>query len=201
MSRNRIDQTDHFLKPDNMIKLYSMGAFPMARPEEPDIVEWFLPDDRTIIPIYRFNNPRSLRKFMETCDFEIRYDEDFEGVVQGCADRETTWISPKLIEAYRRILKLGYVHTVEVYQKNILVGGLYGISYRGAFFGESMFSRVPQASKVALVTLIHHLAEKGFLLLDVQLMTEHLRMFGAVEISSEEYNSLLKQSALIDPQF
>jgi len=194
MNKNRIDQTDHFLKPENMIKLYSMGAFPMARPEEPDIVEWFLPDERTIIPINSFNFPRSLRKFMETCDFEIRLDRDFEGVVKACADRETTWISPKLIEAYRRILKMGHVHTVEVYQKDKLVGGLYGISYKGAFFGESMFSRVPQASKVALVSLIKHLAERGYRLLDVQLMTEHLRMFGAVEISSEEYNSLLKQS-------
>ena len=112
-------------------------------------------------------------------------------MIRGCADRENTWISESLIEAYKKLIKRGHVHSVETWKDDILVGGLYGITFRGAFFGESMFSKVSQASKVALVNLLYHLKQNDFALLDVQYMTEHLKMFGAVEISLEEFKNKL----------
>ena len=181
------------LKPDNMLRLYASGAFPMAD-EKTGIINWYLPDIRTIIPLDHFNIPRSAKKVIDTENFEIKFDTDFEGVLEGCADRESTWISEELKEAYRRLKKRGHIHTIETWRDGRLVGGLYGITFRGAFFGESMFSKVSQASKAALVALLKHLKEKEFVLLDVQYMTEHLKMFGAVEISFEEYTKLLQKA-------
>jgi leucyl/phenylalanyl-tRNA--protein transferase len=181
------------LKPDNMLRLYASGAFPMAD-EKTGIINWYMPDTRTIISLDRFNIPRSTKKAIEEQNFEIKIDNDFEGVVAGCADRDSTWISDELIDAYRRLKKRGYIHTVETWKDEKLVGGLYGVTFRGAFFGESMFSKISQASKAALVALLKHLKEKDFVLLDVQYMTEHLKMFGAVEISFEEYTKLLHKA-------
>lgn len=180
------------LQPDNMIRLYASGAFPMA--DESGQINWYLPEVRTIIPLDNFNIPRSARKSIEKQNFEIKFDTDYLSVIRGCADRPTTWISEELIVAYRRLHKRGYLHTVETYQSGKLVGGLYGITFRGAFFGESMFSKVSQASKAALIALLNHLKEKDFVLLDVQYMTNHLRMFGAIEISWEEYSALLQKA-------
>jgi len=184
---------DELLLPVNMLKLYTIGAFPMADEETGDI-NWYMPEIRTIIPLDQFHIPRSLRKFYLSSGFEYRFDYDFPAVVKGCASRENTWISKKLIEAYMNLWRLGYVHTVEVYKENQLVGGLYGVAYKGAFFGESMFSVVSQASKCALVKLVEKLNREKFSLLDVQFQTEHLKMFGAVEISFEEYNLLLERA-------
>jgi len=181
------------LQPDNMIRLYASGAFPMAD-EKTGIINWYMPDTRTIIPLDSFNVPRSAKKAIEEENFEIKFDVDFERVVDGCADRESTWISEELIDAYRRLKKRGFIHTVETWKDGKLVGGLYGVTFRGAFFGESMFSKISQASKAALVELLNHLKEKDFILLDVQFMTEHLKMFGAVEISFEEYTKLLHKA-------
>lgn len=180
------------LQPDNMIRLYASGAFPMA--DESGQINWYLPEVRTIIPLDNYNIPRSARKSIEKQNFEIKFDTDYLSVIRGCADRPTTWISEELIVAYRRLYKRGYLHTVETYQNGKLVGGLYGITFRGAFFGESMFSKVSQASKAALIALLNHLKEKDFVLLDVQYMTNHLRMFGAIEISWEEYSALLQKA-------
>jgi leucyl/phenylalanyl-tRNA--protein transferase len=157
-----------------------------------------MPDIRTIIPLDKFNLPRSFKKFLYTSDFQYRYDTSILKVINECSDRTTTWISDELIEAYKRLDLLGHLHSVEVFQHNKLVGGLYGVTYKGAFFGESMFSRVPQASKAALVKLVEHLKECGFILLDVQYQTEHLKMFGAVEIPFEEYSQLLLKSYSTD---
>ena len=181
------------LKPDNMLRLYASGAFPMADAETGSI-NWYLPDIRTIIPLDNFNIPRSAKKAIEGQNFEIRFDTDFDGVLEGCADRESTWISDELKSAYRRLKKRGHIHTVETWKDGMLVGGLYGVTFRGAFFGESMFSKVSQASKAALVALLKHLKEKDFVLLDVQYLTEHLKMFGAIEISFEEYTKLLHKA-------
>jgi leucyl/phenylalanyl-tRNA--protein transferase len=181
------------LKPDNMLRLYASGAFPMADAET-GFINWYLPEVRTIIPIDNFNIPRSAKKLIEEKNFEIKLDTDFEAVVAGCADRESTWISEELISAYRRLKKRGHIHTVETWKDGKLVGGLYGVTFRGVFFGESMFSKVSQASKAALVALLKHLKEKDFVLLDVQYMTEHLKMFGAIEISFEEYTKLLHKA-------
>ena len=181
------------LKPDNMLRLYASGAFPMADAETGNI-NWYLPDIRTIIPLNNYNIPRSTKKVIDEENFEIRFDNDFEGVLEGCTDRESTWISDELKSAYRRLKKRGHIHTVETWKDGKLVGGLYGVTFRGAFFGESMFSKVSQASKAALAALLKRLKEKEFVLLDVQYMTEHLKMFGAVEISFEEYTKLLHKA-------
>ena len=183
-----------------MIRLYANGAFPMADGKT-GAINWYMPEVRTIIPLDNYNVPRSLKKIMPVSRLEIRYDFDFLGVVNNCANRDETWISKELIEAYLRLEKLGFVHTVEIWLDNKLVGGLYGISFMGAFFGESMFSTVPQASKIALVNLLMHLNEKGFTILDVQYMTEHLRMFGAKEITFEEYAALLDKAYHVDCKF
>jgi len=180
------------LKPRNMISLYARGAFPMA--DEKGIIDWYMPEVRTIIPLDNFNIPRSLKKFFKQSSFEYRFDTITLEVIQNCADRSSTWISGELIKAYKGLIKLGHVHSVEVFQNNILVGGLYGVTYKGAFFGESMFSKVSQASKCALVKLIERLNEKGFVLLDVQYQTEHLSMFGAKEIPFEQFAELLIKS-------
>jgi leucyl/phenylalanyl-tRNA--protein transferase len=192
-----IDQNLEFskelLEPDNMLRLYAKGAFPMAD-EENGVINWYLPETRCIIPLNKFNIPRTLKKIIKSEKFEFRLDSDTISTIKSCAEREKTWISEELIQAYKRLQKRGHIHSLEVYQNNLLVGGLYGVSFRGAFFGESMFSRISQASKAALVKLLYHLKEKGFVLLDVQFMTEHLKMFGAVEISFKEYNKLLEKA-------
>ena len=187
------------LQPDNMIRLYASGAFPMA--DDEGRINWYMPDLRTIIPLDTFNIPRSLKKFLPSSGFEIKIDSDYLSVIKNCADRDETWISNELITAYRRIHKRGHVHSVETWKNGELVGGLYGVTFRGAFFGESMFSKVPQASKAALAFLINHLIFKGFILLDVQYMTEHLKMFGAVEISWNKYQNILQSSYLRSCEF
>jgi leucyl/phenylalanyl-tRNA--protein transferase len=190
MNKNQEYNQELFLEPGNMLRLYARGAFPMAD-ERTGEISWYLPEIRTIIPLDNYNFPRSLKKAMDKLDYEVRYDFDFLSIVRACADREKTWISEELIKAYLRLFSLGHIHTVEIYRKNKLLGGLYGVAFKGAFFGESMFSRISQASKIALIKLIEHLNKKNFTLLDVQYMTQHLKMFGAVEISFEEYNRLL----------
>lgn len=192
--------SDDLLKPDNMIRLYASGAFPMADNESGHI-NWYMPEIRCIIPIDKFNIPKSAKKLIEKNNFEIRFDTDYLGVIRGCADREETWISGKLIDAYKRLYKRGLVHTVETWHGNNLVGGLYGVTFRGAFFGESMFSKESEASKAALIKLVDRLIAKDFVLLDVQYMTEHLKMFGAVEISWDEYQDKLRESYLRNCEF
>ncbi|MFZ1519528.1 MAG: leucyl/phenylalanyl-tRNA--protein transferase [Ignavibacteriaceae bacterium] len=193
MSSKEDEIFDEFLKPDNMLRLYATGAFPMAD-EKSGAIEWYLPDTRCIIPINNFNIPRSAIKKISQQNFEIRFDTEILSVINGCADREHTWISDRLIEAYKRLIKRGHIHSVETWKDDELVGGLYGVTFRGAFFGESMFSKTSQASKAALISLLYHLQEKDFTLLDVQYMTEHLKMFGAIEISLDEYKENLVES-------
>jgi leucyl/phenylalanyl-tRNA--protein transferase len=198
-NKNEISSSD-LLKPENMLRLYASGAFPMAD-EKTGEINWYMPEIRTIIPLDNFNIPRSLKKYLENSDFEFKYDNDFLSIVKNCADRETTWISDKLLDAYLKLHKKGNIHTVETWQKGKLVGGLYGVVFRGAFFGESMFSKVEQASKAALAKLIERLNEKKFVILDVQYMTEHLKMFGAEEIPFEEYQQLLFKAYQRDCSF
>lgn len=192
-------RNEELLEPNLMITMYARGAFPMA--EEDGEINWYLPDIRTVIPINEFSVPRSLKKFMEKSDFDFKYDTNTIGVVKECANRKETWISSELIEAYKRLMDLGYLHSVEVYQQNILVGGLYGIAFRGAFFGESMFSKKSQASKTALVKLFERLQNNSFKIVDVQYMTDHLAMFGTKEISFKEYEELLIDAYLKSPKF
>lgn len=193
MSSKEDEIFDEFLRPDNMLRLYATGAFPMAD-EKSGAIEWYLPDTRCIIPINNFNIPRSAIKIISQQNFEIRFDTEILSVIKGCAGREHTWISDRLIEAYKRLIKRGHIHSVETWKDGELVGGLYGVTFRGAFFGESMFSKTSQASKAALISLLYHLQEKDFALLDVQYMTEHLKMFGAIEISLDEYKENLYEA-------
>ena len=192
MTNGKADNKD-LLRPDIMIRLYAKGAFPMAD-EKTRNINWYLPEVRCIIPLNNYNVPRSLKKIITEEDFEFRFDNDFLSVIKNCANREDTWISDDLISAYQKLYKRGHLHTIETWQGNQLVGGLYGVTFRGAFFGESMFSQVSQASKAALAKLLNHLKDNGFVLCDVQYMTEHLKMFGAVEISFAEYNKLLEEA-------
>lgn len=192
MSNKNFFSKKELLLPENMILMYARGAFPMA--DDTGEINWYMPNVRTIIPLNSFNIPRSLKKFYLSADYEYTFDANPLEVIAQCADRESTWISGELIEAYKGLHQLGYLHSVEVTQSKKLVGGLYGIAYRGAFFGESMFSKISQASKCALVKLIERLREKGFTLLDVQYQTDHLKMFGAKEIPFEEFASLLYNS-------
>ncbi|MCX8056333.1 MAG: leucyl/phenylalanyl-tRNA--protein transferase [Ignavibacteria bacterium] len=187
------------LEPENMIKLYSIGAFPMA--DEDGTIEWYFPHVRAIIPLNDFNIPRSVKQLIKRKKFEVRFDCDPMQVIKNCAKREKTWISEELIEAYERIYKLGYIHSVETYFLNKMVGGLYGVAIKGAFFGESMFSFHDNASKVALAHLIYHLVERNFKLLDVQILNPHLEMFGAREISLEEFNELLLKAHQTETSF
>ncbi len=186
---NRLLDIDKLLEPSFMISMYARGAFPMA--EKDGTINWYMPKVRTIIPVNKFNIPRSLRKFMTTAPFTYRYDTNTLSVIKRCSERKETWISPELIEAYKKLIHLGYVHSVEVYENNNLVGGLYGVAFRGVFFGESMFSHVPQASKCAMVNLFKNLKEKDYELVDVQYDTEHLKMFGTMEVPYEDYTNRL----------
>jgi len=193
MSVKEDELFDEFLKPNNMLRLYATGAFPMAD-QETGSIEWYLPETRCIIPINNFNIPRSTKKEIDKLEFEIRYDTEIVSVIRGCADRDHTWISERLIEAYKRLIRRGHLHSVETWKDGELVGGLYGVTFRGAFFGESMFSKLSQASKASLINLLYHLKENDFALLDVQYMTEHLKMFGAVEINLDDYKTKLVEA-------
>ena len=191
--------TQELLKPQNMIRLYAQGAFPMAN--ESGEINWYLPQERAIIPLDNYNYPRSLRKFIEESNLQYRIDSNQVEVIRQCADREETWISEELMNAYRGLMDYDFIHSVEVYEGEELIGGLYGVAIGGAFFGESMFSKKPQASKAALITLIERLIRKNFVLLDVQFITDHLRMFGAVEISFEDFQELLEDAYLLNSEF
>jgi leucyl/phenylalanyl-tRNA---protein transferase len=199
MNKKQHLKKSDLLKPENMILMYARGAFPMA--DESGKIDWYLPDTRTIIPLNNFNIPRSLKKFYQNSDFIYRIDSATLDVIHNCADRESTWISQELIEAYKGLIQIGHLHSVEVYKERYLVGGLYGVTYQGAFFGESMFSKVSQASKCALIKLIEHLGEKEFVLLDVQYQTDHLKMFGATEIDFDTFQSILSLSYSVDTSF
>ena len=182
-----------------LLEAYCTGIFPMAM-ENGDIA-WFSPDPRGIIPLDAFHIPHGLKRSLKKEEFQIRLNTAFEAVIRACGERAETWISEEIIESYINLHRLGFAHSVEAWLENELAGGLYGVSVYGAFFGESMFHKVPNASKVALVGLVNRLNERGFRLLDTQYVTGHLTMFGAVEISRPKYMRLLKQALALDCKF
>jgi leucyl/phenylalanyl-tRNA--protein transferase len=188
------------LTPELVLHAYRMGAFPMA--DEDGTVYWYSPDSRCILEFDRFRVSSSLRQVIRRKTFEVRVDHSFEQVIRACADRaEGTWISAEIIEVYSELHRRGYVHSVESWRDDRLVGGLYGVAIGGAFFGESMFYRVSDASKVALVALVGRLQDRGFALLDTQWSTPHLERFGAVEISRREYSRRLEQALALPCRF
>lgn len=176
-----------------LIGAYRHGFFPMADAKDGSI-SWYSPDPRAIIPLGAFIVSRSLKQVLQKNLFEIRVNTSFEEVVRRCAERAETWISGKIIEVYTELHHKGFAHSVESWHQGSLVGGLYGVALGGAFFGESMFSRMPNASKVALVHLVGHLNRRGFTLLDTQFMNEHVRQFGAIEIPRSVYLERLAEA-------
>lgn len=182
------------LTPDLVLEAYAHGFFPMAESRDGPI-GWHSPDPRGILPLDHFHIPRSLRRIIRGGLFQVRMDTSFRRVVEQCALREETWISGEIVRVYCELHSLEYAHSVETWQEDALVGGLYGVAIGGAFFGESMFSLVPNASKVALAALVEILRGGGFVLLDTQFVTDHLKMFGACDVTRTQYLTLL-QSAL-----
>lgn len=181
------------LTPALLVQAYRAGFFPMAEHRHGPI-SWFSPDPRAILPLSTLHVSRSLRQQVKKRPFEIRVNTAFEETMRGCAERDDTWISEEIITAYCGLHTEGLCHSVEAWQGTQLQGGLYGVAIGGAFFGESMFSRAPNASKIALLALVERLRANGFTLLDVQFMTSHLRVFGAVEIPRGEYLQLLSRA-------
>lgn len=177
------------IPPETLLAAYAQGMFPMA---EDGKILWFSPTRRGIITLDgRFHIPRGLKKALRKQPFEVRFNTAFREVMQGCAEREDTWIDSVIMESYCRLHELGHAHSVECWDADGLQGGLYGVGLGKAFFGESMFSRKTDASKIALVALVGRLRELGFGLLDTQWMTDHLRTFGGLEIGRRQYLSLL----------
>ena len=180
------------IPPETLLNAYAQGVFPMA--EEGGLV-WVSPKIRGIIPLDdRFHIPHGLKKKLRKKPFEIRINTAFREVMLGCADRPSTWIDGVILESYCALHELGYAHSVECWDEEGLQGGLYGVSLGKAFFGESMFSRKTDASKIALVALVGRLRSQGYGLLDTQWMTDHLRTFGGCELEREKYLELLSQS-------
>ncbi|MDE3059177.1 MAG: leucyl/phenylalanyl-tRNA--protein transferase [Bacteroidota bacterium] len=169
-----------------LLYAYSRGIFPMAESRDGEI-RWYEPERRAVFPIETLKFSRSLRRVLRKNIFGVRFDTAFEDVIRSCADREETWISETIVQSYVKLFEEGYAHSVESWCDDELAGGLYGVALGGAFFGESMFSRRTDASKVAFAALVQRLRERNFSLLDAQYMTPHLHSLGALEISKEEY--------------
>ena len=182
-----------------LLQGYRLGVFPMAM--EDDSIAWFSPDPRAVIPLESFHVPHALGRVARKKLFEIKIDQRFGEVIRACAKRRDTWINSEIIHSYERLHKLGYAHSVEAWKNQKLAGGLYGVAVGGAFFGESMFHRVTDASKIALVALVERLRTQKFALLDTQWNTPHLQQFGAVEISRAQYLKMLKRAVDLPRKF
>ncbi|OCP01215.1 MULTISPECIES: leucyl/phenylalanyl-tRNA--protein transferase [unclassified Ensifer] len=193
MKGTRSKQPD--ITPDMLLRAYSIGLFPMADSADDPEIFWVEPEIRGVIPLAGFHVSRSLAKTIRRTPFDIRFNTAFEAVMEGCAapapDRPTTWINNKIRKLYATLHTMGYAHSVEAWEGDQLVGGLYGVSLGSAFFGESMFSRRTDASKICLVHLVERLKARGFELLDTQFTTEHLKSFGAIDVPKAEYEVML----------
>lgn len=182
------------LDPSELLYAYSQGFFPMAVPEDNNEIFWFKPDMRGVMPLDTFHISKNLKRLYNKRHFECRINGDFEGTMRACADREDTWISEDIIGTYCRLNEMGYAHSFETWKDGKLVGGLYGVSMGRAFFGESMFHKVTDASKIALIFLVQYLKDQEFRLLDTQYINDHLLQFGAVEIPNDEYEKRLEMA-------
>ena len=189
------------LTPDLLLSAYAAGIFPMAESRDSPELFWVDPDARGIIPLDGFHLSRSLRRRILREPFAVTVNRDFAGVVLGCADRSETWINPTIVDLYMHLHLGGYAHSVELWDGPDLAGGAYGVAIGGAFFGESMFSRARDASKIALAYLVVHLRNGGFTLLDTQFVTPHLASLGGVEISRGEYRIRLAEALAVAAEF
>jgi len=193
------------ITPDVLLKAYACGIFPMAESADDPALYWIEPDMRGIIPLEGFHVPARLARTVRSTNWTVHVDRDFDAVIEGCAepkqDRARTWINTRIRRIYRSLFERGHCHTVEVYDGNELIGGLYGVSLGRAFFGESMFHRARDASKIALVHLVARLRAGGYHLLDTQYVTDHLRTFGAVEVPKRRYHRLLEEALTGEADF
>ncbi|HVV78231.1 MAG TPA: leucyl/phenylalanyl-tRNA--protein transferase [Pseudolabrys sp.] len=193
------------ITPEVLLKAYACGIFPMAESADDPALYWIEPEKRGIIPLDGFHIPKRLARTVRTTALTVAVNRDFDAVIAGCAEPQTgrarTWINDRIRKLYRRLYDRGYCHTVEVYDGDELVGGLYGVSLGAVFFGESMFHRTRDASKIALVHLVARLKTGGYRLLDSQFITEHLKTFGAYEVSRRQYNKMLDNALTGDGKF
>jgi leucyl/phenylalanyl-tRNA---protein transferase len=193
------------ITPEVLLKAYACGIFPMAESAEDPALYWIEPERRGIMPLDRLHVPSRLARTVRTNRFVVRCDRDFDAVIDGCAEpkagRARTWINTRIRTLYGALFDRGHCHTVEVYDGKTLVGGLYGVSLGAAFFGESMFHHARDASKVALVHLVARLRAGKFRLLDTQFVTDHLKIFGAIEVSRRQYHKLLEAAIASDADF
>mgnify|MGYP006423460167 CR=1 FL=1 len=193
------------LTPDLLLRAYAVGVFPMAESRGDQDIHWIDPEMRGVLPLESFHVPRRLRRRIRQGAFHVTADRDFAGVIAGCAaptsERPDTWINATIERLYSDLATMGFAHSIEVWAGARLVGGLYGVALGGAFFGESMFSRASDASKVALVHLVLRLRKGGFSLLDTQFVTTHLAQFGAIEIRREQYRHLLTRAVPLAASF
>lgn len=182
------------LTPDLLLHGYSIGIFPMAEHRNDPDIFWVDPRRRGVMPLDGFHMSRSLKRSMRNAPYRIAINEDFAGVVEACADRAETWINDEIRALYSMLHASGHAHSLEVWEDDKLVGGVYGVAMGAAFFGESMFSRRRDASKIALAYLVDHLVQAGFTLFDTQFITPHLASLGAIEISRAQYHSALSEA-------
>ncbi len=189
------------IHPETLLAAYSQGIFPMAESRDSDFVDWFSANHRGVIPINAFHVSKNVRRIIRQQKFQIKIDTQFREVVEGCAQRSDTWINDLIINSYDVLHQYGHAHSVEVYRNEQLVGGLYGVHLKAAFFGESMFKIESEADKVALYYCHQILQKHGFLLWDTQFYTEHLGRFGCLEIKKEEYELLLQKALQKDCEF
>jgi leucyl/phenylalanyl-tRNA--protein transferase len=193
------------LTPDILLRAYAIGIFPMAEGRDHRELHWIDPEQRGVLPLDSFHVPRKLRRRIRRDDFQVTCDTAFAKTILACAEptdnRPDTWINPAIQKLYTELHGMGFAHSVECWRDGELVGGLYGVSLGAAFFGESMFSRAPDASKVALAHLVLRLRKGGYRLLDTQFVTAHLERFGVIEIPRQEYRSALAQAITSQARF
>ncbi len=182
------------ITPELLLRAYAAGVFPMSEGRDDPELFWVDPRERGILPLEGFHISRSLARRIRQAPFDIRINTDFAGVVEGCADRDETWINAEIFELYQQLHATGHAHSLELWEGDALVGGVYGVALGAAFFGESMFSRRRDASKIALAYLVSRLRFGGFELFDTQFVTDHLQSLGAVEISRAAYRSRLSDA-------
>jgi len=201
------NRSNNFIEitPEVLLKAYACGIFPMAESAEDPALYWIEPELRGVIPLAGFHVPARLARTVRTTPFVVRVDRAFDAVIDGCAEpqsgRTRTWINARIRKIYRALYAGGHCHTVEVYDGTDLVGGLYGVSLGRAFFGESMFHHARDASKIALVHLVARLIAGGYTLLDTQFVTDHLKIFGAIEVPKHRYHRLLEDALTGEADF
>jgi len=193
--------TSHTLTPDQLLQGYASGIFPMAESRDDPEIFWVDPRIRGVLPLNGIHISRSLARAMRRSTWAVRLDTDFEAVLNGCADRSDTWINAEIYTLCNELHRLGYAHSVEIWEDTQLVGGVYGVTLGAAFFGESMFSRRTNASKMALAAAVDHLIETGFVLFDTQFLTPHLASLGGVEITRAAYRRQLAKALEQNGQF